>query len=471
MSQMRRRLTKWIRFSPGIQRKMHRHEHRISLNPAYREADRQAGVGSSKDFPLVDEVRQFYRLRLRDAQAFDEPAMRLADFFNHRRDNVVELTWDIPALDLPMIHRALEFHLAGWEALPPTARQADLFTPLRHRPFEVALGKWEMSPIECRRFWMCGDGRRICLEVHETISNRIEVCFIVRHEDHDYMRALWDTIMKWIDEHHYLRGQKFTADGRFLDLNSSNGRDVPILSEALLQTLLENTVQFLDRAPLHRRHGLPMRRGVLLHGPPGTGKTMVGREIARRVQATFISAYASDIQDGERVRGLFRLAQRLSPTILFFEDLDLVGANRHMADNREVIGELLSCLDGIETFEGVLTVATTNDLAAIEPALKDRPSRFDVILEVPPLNQRDCERFIDKWLATRGISTEFAIESIKLHGLTGAQLNELCATASLNALERIDSANESSPALLKADFDHALASLRPNNTKRIGFQS
>jgi len=76
------------------------------------------------------------------------------------------------------------------------------------------------------------------------------------------------------------------------------------------------------------------------------------------------------------VRRVFLLARRLAPTILFFEDLDLNGANRHGDGSRQILGELLTCLDGIESPDGVVVVATTNDLSAIEPALKGRPSRF-----------------------------------------------------------------------------------------------
>jgi SpoVK/Ycf46/Vps4 family AAA+-type ATPase len=123
-------------------------------------------------------------------------------------------------------------------------------------------------------------------------------------------------------------------------------------------------------------------------------------------------------------------------------------------------------MDGIESPEGVVVVATTNDLSAIEPALKDRPSRFDLVVEVPPLDMAMGTLYIRDWMTRRGISMpEGCGDLLSRHRVTGAEVQEICLAASLRAMER-------SPAELVVtaeDFQHAEQRLRAERQPRIGF--
>jgi len=462
------RSARWKRFSPGYQKRSHRHEDRISRNPEYRDADRTSNGGGSScsQDPPCDEVRQFYRMRLRDAAAFDRPWLRLAEFFDNDPSNVVQIEWTIPAVDVLMLSRALSHFLADWNELPATPNMCDLFRPLKHLAVEVKRGCWDHVPIECRRFWRHEDGRRLCVEIEEHTRGEFTVSFMVRKDEHQFARELWPKLECWMDANHYLKRQKICADGRLLPPQEGDVWERLILPPETKRSILENTVALFKRAEAHRRFQLPLRRGVLLHGPPGTGKTMIGRALAGDAESTFIVAAASDVEEPADVRRIFLLARRLAPTILFFEDLDLIGANRHGDGSRQVLGELLTCLDGIESPDGVVVVATTNDLGAIEPALKDRPSRFDVVLEVPPLDQTMGGLYIREWMDRRGISMpEGRADLLTRQRITGAEAQELCLAASLRAMER----SSGSLAVTAEDFHHAEQCLRAERQPRIGF--
>ena len=420
---------------------------------------------------VAPEVLDFYRMRIRDAAACDRSTLRLADFFENKPDDVVELNWTIQREDVLMLHRALEHHLAFWRELDPIPIDTDLFTPIRHMAVEAGPGQWDFAPVGARRFWIGPNEERLCLEVTcKRDPSQYEASFSIRKSQHDFMRDLWPKMERWIDANHYLRGQRFCADCRFLDLPPANVWDQLILPEQTRRIVRANTIEFLRRCPIHKRHGLPTRRGVLLHGPPGTGKTMIGRALAQECDATFILVTSSQIERGEDVARLFRLAGRLAPTILFFEDLDLVGAERHMTRDREVLGELLTQLDGIESTDGVVTVATTNDLLAIEPALKDRPSRFDVVVEVPALDAEGCQRYIQNWFASRQIECDSA-NGLKGpdSGLTGAQLQEICTAASIKALGRPSNGNGPAIRVFDHDLAEAAEQIQAKRKPRMGF--
>ncbi|HVC93954.1 MAG TPA: ATP-binding protein [Pirellulales bacterium] len=143
-----------------------------------------------------------------------------------------------------------------------------------------------------------------------------------------------------------------------------------------------NTIDIFRRRDAFRRDGVPLKRGIILHGPPGTGKTLIGKIIAGLRIATFVYITAGDVDSPEAVRKTFEMARKLAPSIVLMEDIDLDADERSGHCSDAVLGEVLGQLDGFENNDGVIFIARTNDLAAVEPALSERPSRFDVVLQV-----------------------------------------------------------------------------------------
>lgn len=144
---------------------------------------------------------------------------------------------------------------------------------------------------------------------------------------------------------------------------------------------------------LYKAYGKSIGGGILLYGPPGCGKTHIARATAGQVQARFMSIGINDILDmwiGNSERNMhevFETARRNAPCVLFFDEVDALGANRtdmRSAANRHVINQFLSELDGVEASnEGVLILGATNAPWHLDPAFR-RPGRFDRIIFVEP---------------------------------------------------------------------------------------
>lgn len=210
-----------------------------------------------------------------------------------------------------------------------------------------------------------------------------------------------------------LKGHKLDASGGFIHQEHAYSWDCVFADPKLLAIVRRNTQGFLDKLDLYRSLKLPTRRGVLLHGRPGTGKTLIGKVLCSQLCQTFIwvrpgQGVSTPFNPGG-IGTVFDMARDLSPTLIFFEDLDLVAPKRSRQGTFEnmMLGELMNQLDGLKENEGIVVVATTNDLEAIEPALKDRPSRFDCVIEVPEITDDIRRRYLRTFLSARGINGPF----------------------------------------------------------------
>ncbi|MGI0101344.1 MAG: ATP-binding protein, partial [Nitrosotalea sp.] len=132
-------------------------------------------------------------------------------------------------------------------------------------------------------------------------------------------------------------------------------------------------------------------RGILLHGPSGTGKTLLAKAVATESEANFISIKGPELLSkwiGESERGIrevFRRARQASPCVIFFDEIDSIAPTRGMGETavtEKVVSQLLTELDGIESLYGVVVIAATNRADMIDRALL-RPGRFDKMVLVP----------------------------------------------------------------------------------------
>ena len=143
---------------------------------------------------------------------------------------------------------------------------------------------------------------------------------------------------------------------------------------------------------LYETLGHRMPRGILLHGPSGTGKTLLAKAVATQSEANFVSVRGPELLSkwvGESERGIreiFRRARQASPCVIFFDEIDSIapvrGAGGETAVAERVVSQLLTELDGMENLHGVVVLAATNRADMIDPALL-RPGRFDKIIQIP----------------------------------------------------------------------------------------
>src|SRR5437764_4694298 len=187
-------------------------------------------------------------------------------------------------------------------------------------------------------------------------------------------------------------------------------------------------------------------RGVLLSGPPGSGKTLIARALANQCEANFISIKGPELlskwvgESEKGIREVFRRAKQAAPCIVFFDELDALAPRRAGGEldgqvGNRVIAQLLTEMDGIEGREGVIVLAATNRSELIDPALL-RPGRFDLVVELEYPDEE--ERCAIVAVHTRGkpLAPEISMEELAqlTPGRSGADIEAICRRASLLAL-------------------------------------
>ena len=178
-----------------------------------------------------------------------------------------------------------------------------------------------------------------------------------------------------------LKNAFFDMDFNFID-RDKNINELVAWDKDIRNTLKRDLIDFQDVMPILAKRGLPNSRGIILSGPPGTGKTMYAKSIAAECHLSTILISSEMIRSTHDVKSTFRLARKLAPSLIIVEDIDTAGTVSRQFANHPILGEYLQAMDGLESNDGVIVLATTNHTENIDPAISDRPGRFDRIIEV-----------------------------------------------------------------------------------------
>jgi proteasome regulatory subunit len=217
--------------------------------------------------------------------------------------------------------------------------------------------------------------------------------------------------------------------------------------EEQIREVREAVEQPLTQAERFREVGIEPPSGVLLHGPPGTGKTMLAKAVAHETEATFIKMAGSElvqkfIGEGARlVRDLFELAAEHEPAVIFIDEIDAIAAKRTEsktsgdAEVQRTMMQLLSEMDGFEDRGEVRMIAATNRFDMLDRALL-RPGRFDRLIEVPKPDWDGRKRILE--IHTAGVNLADDVDLSLLAGetddLSGAELASLATEAGMFAI-------------------------------------
>jgi transitional endoplasmic reticulum ATPase len=239
---------------------------------------------------------------------------------------------------------------------------------------------------------------------------------------------------------------------------------------------------------LFERLGIDPPKGVLLHGPPGCGKTLIARAVAHETDARFFAVNGPEIihkfygESEAHLRKIFEDASRNSPSIIFLDEIDAIAPQREKVVGdveKRVVAQLLALMDGLAKRQNVIVIAATNLPNALDPALR-RPGRFDreIAISIP---DRDGRAEILE-IHSRGMPLAADVVLPHLanitHGFVGADLMALCREAAMICLRRllpeIDFASKNIPydrlrtlEVRMSDFEGALHEIEPSAIREV----
>jgi cell division protease FtsH len=212
---------------------------------------------------------------------------------------------------------------------------------------------------------------------------------------------------------------------------------------------ISEVVEFLKTPARYKEIGAMIPKGILLVGPPGTGKTMLARAVAGEAGVPFFSVSGSDFMEmfvgvgASRVRDLFATARKQSPAIVFIDEIDSIGRKRGAGvggghDEREqTLNQMLNEMDGFDPTEGVVVIAATNRPDVLDPALL-RPGRFDrqIVVPLPDLDER--LPILEVHAKGKPLDATVSLEMVArgTPGMSGADLANLVNESALHAVRR-----------------------------------
>ncbi len=239
---------------------------------------------------------------------------------------------------------------------------------------------------------------------------------------------------------------------------------------------------------LFHQLGIDPPTGVLLHGAPGTGKTLIARAVSNETDSEFFLLNGPEIMNkfyGEseaRLRRIFEKAQKNSPSIIFIDEIDAICPKREEVRGdveKRVVSQLLALMDGLQQREQVVVIGATNIPDVLDPALR-RGGRFDRELPIPIPSEEDREEILR--IHTRGMPLDSTVDLGELsritHGFVGADLAALARESAMNSLKRVlpdlDLSEGTIPyekvfdlKVSEEDFEHAFREVEPSATREV----
>lgn len=217
--------------------------------------------------------------------------------------------------------------------------------------------------------------------------------------------------------------KKFFAPNQFKIVRRTGKKFDDIVGMDNLKNDMKQIMQIMHNPAAWAKKGIRMPKGILLEGAPGNGKTLFAKALAGEANVNFIPTKATDFESmfmaigPMKVKSLFRKARRHAPCIVFIDEFDGIGTKRNYSgsgietENTRIVTALLNELDGFEPAQGVLVIAATNNIQALDEALI-RPGRFDARFTVPYPDQESIKQLIQMYSQGKAFVPECTVEKL-----------------------------------------------------------
>lgn len=217
--------------------------------------------------------------------------------------------------------------------------------------------------------------------------------------------------------------RKFISPNTFKVVHKTGVKFDDIVGMDNLKRDMAQIVNMMQKPAEYEKKGMRLPKGILLEGAPGNGKTMFAKALAGEAKINFIPAKATDFESmfmaigPMKVKLLFKKARKKAPCIVFIDEFDGIGTVRNYSgsaietENTRIVTALLNELDGFEKTDGVLVIAATNSIKALDPALI-RPGRFDAKLTVPYPDFEARKQLVQMYCKGKNPSTECSPEKL-----------------------------------------------------------
>lgn len=244
----------------------------------------------------------------------------------------------------------------------------------------------------------------------------------------------------------FIAFRKFISPNTFKVVHKTGVKFDDVVGMDKLKRDMTQVMEIMKKPAEFAKKGIRMPKGILLEGEPGNGKTLFARALAGEAKINFIPAKATDFESmfmaigPLKVKLLFKKARRRAPCIVFIDEFDGIGTVRNYSgsaietENTRIVTALLNELDGFEASKGVLVIAATNSIKALDPALI-RPGRFDAKLTVPYPDEEARKKLVEMYTRGKVPAAECTVEALAklFNGYSCAKIESVLNGAALLA--------------------------------------
>lgn len=285
-------------------------------------------------------------------------------------------------------------------------------------------------------------------------------------------KDLMDAFIEYGKQHNFLKGKKIDAECNFIKFDREYTWDDLILTDDLKDDIRRNLKNVIGNRDIYKKNNLTIKRGLIFSGPPGCGKSTLGKVLCTTIDWTFVWVTPKHLIYPKHISNIVDMCKELAPTVLFLEDIDLFGGARETNGNPALLGEFMNQLDGIQENKDIITLATTNKAEVLEKALLDRPGRFDKVLEFKAPDDKSRLKMLTHFAKGLNLDKDIDLKAVAktVAGKSGAHVRELVNLAVIYAIDG-QSYNEEKVILVKAEhFEKALEVVKKKDFNKLGFE-